>query len=75
MISFNWTNSSAEDVEIIGGLAFFLVYISECLPYVVLIALGEIVGVIGARPIPLLKFHSPFLLNHSYKDLIEFLYF
>lgn len=46
MISFNLTNSSVEDVEI-GGLAFFLVYISECLPYVVLIALGEIVGVIG----------------------------
>lgn len=38
---------NATEPSEIGGLAYFLVYISEYLPYVILISLGEIVGIIG----------------------------
>lgn len=38
---------NATEPSEIGGLAYFLVYISEYLPYVILIALGEIFGIIG----------------------------
>lgn len=38
---------NATEPSEIGGLAYFLVYISEYLPYVILIGLGEIVGILG----------------------------
>lgn len=45
---FNQSNFSRTDVEIeIGGLAYFLVYISDYLPYVVLSAMGTILGIFG----------------------------
>ena len=39
--NFSFNNSE------VGGLAYFLTYISDCLPYVVLESLGSIIGVIG----------------------------
>lgn len=43
---FNQSNFSRTDGEI-GGLAYFLVYISDYLPYVVLSAMGTILGIFG----------------------------
>jgi len=39
--NFSFNNSE------VGDLAYFLTYISDCLPYVVLESLGSIIGVIG----------------------------
>lgn len=45
-MAMNISNISNEHSEI-GGLVFFLVYISDYLPYVTLISIGAVTGVIG----------------------------
>lgn len=46
-INRTWLNATASQTTYVGGVAFFLTYLSEYLPYVLLIAFGEIVGIIG----------------------------
>lgn len=43
----NQTNITVPTNIEAGGIAFFLIYISDCLPYSILIGIGEVVGVIG----------------------------
>lgn len=45
--SSNMSNTSINDSTEIGGLAYFLVYISDYLPYVIIVSSGAIIGVIG----------------------------
>ena len=41
-VNFSFKNHSE-----IGGLAYFLTHISEYLPYVIIVSLGSVIGVIG----------------------------
>lgn len=41
-------NISNKNYSEIGGLDFFLAHISDCLPYVILVSLGTVIGVIGS---------------------------
>ena len=43
-MAMNISNNYSE----IGGLVFFLAHISDCLPYVILVSLGSVIGVIGS---------------------------
>ena len=43
----NISNISSNDSSEIGGPVFFLTYISEYLPYVTLVSIGSIIGIIG----------------------------
>ena len=43
----NISNISSNDNLEIGGSVFFLIYISEYLPYVTLVSIGSVIGVIG----------------------------
>ena len=43
----NFSNMSSNSNTQIGGLAFFLVYLSEYLPYVIIGSSGTIIGVLG----------------------------
>ena len=43
----NISNIPSNDNSDIGGIAFFLAHISECLPYVIFVSLGSIIGVLG----------------------------
>lgn len=43
----NISNISSNDNLEIGGSVFFLIYISEYLPYVTLVSIGSVMGVIG----------------------------
>ena len=47
-MEFNNTTINSTYSEI-GGLVYFLVYISDYLPYVILVSLGTIIGVTGNR--------------------------
>lgn len=43
-INLNVTSNNYSDV---GGLAYFLAYISDYLPYVALSSIGAVIGIIG----------------------------
>lgn len=43
----NNSNISSNDFSYIGGIDFFLAHISECLPYVIFVLLGSIIGILG----------------------------
>ena len=43
----NASNISSNESSELGDLAYFLANISECLPYVILLSLGSIIGVLG----------------------------
>lgn len=43
----NTSKLSSNESSEIGGMDFFLANIAECLPYVILLSLGTIIGVLG----------------------------
>ena len=47
MENFSISNISSNDNSDIGGIAFFLAHISECLPYVIVVSLAAIIGLLG----------------------------
>lgn len=47
MANFSVSNISSNESSEIGGVVFFIADISECLPYVILLSLGAIIGVLG----------------------------
>ena len=49
MNNSNISNIPSNDSSEIGGSVFFLTYISEYLPYVTLVSIGSVMGVIGNR--------------------------
>lgn len=55
-----YSNISNNDTDykepLIGGLAYFLIYLSDYLPYVVLNSFGTIMGIFGTHLIILLVF-------------------
>lgn len=44
---FSVSNISSNETSELDGVAFFLANISECLPYVILISLGAVIGILG----------------------------
>ena len=49
MANFTVSNISSNESSELGGVAFFLANILECLPYVILLILGAVIGIIGTR--------------------------
>ena len=47
MANFSISNNSSNESSELGGLVYFLANISERLPYVILVSLGSIIGVLG----------------------------
>lgn len=43
----NNSNMTSNSYSQVGGLAFFLVYISDYLPYVIIVSSGTVIGIIG----------------------------
>ena len=43
----NISNCSSNESSELGGVAFFLANIPECLPYVILLLLGATIGILG----------------------------
>ena len=51
----NISNISSNEFSDVGGIAYFWAYISDYLPYVILVSFGTVIGVIGTIEILLLK--------------------
>ena len=47
MANFSVSNISSNETSGLGGLVYFLANISERLPYLILVSLGSIIGVLG----------------------------
>ena len=47
MAIFSVSNISSNETPELDGVANFLANISECLPYVILVSLGAIIGILG----------------------------